>query len=815
MTRVGVNVMYDKIYLNDDWLFTEEYLDSLLEQKEEDHSLEHVRIPHTCVETTFNYFDEDCYQMICGYQKKINVPLAWKGKQILLTFEGAAHVAEVFINGKKVVEHRCGYTSFTINISGRLRFDADNTITVKLNTREDSNIPPFGYVVDYMTYGGIYRDVYLEVKHDVFLDDVFVKTNILKPEDALENTAWINADAMLISEITLNRQSKNMYIRQSMNGVILGEVKIISEKIMIEYTVCQVKIWDINHPFLYKVKTELLEDGKVVDEKISKVGFRRAQFLKDGFYLNGRKLRLRGLNRHQSYPYVGYAMPESAQKSDADILKKELGLNAVRTSHYPQSHYFLDQCDAIGLLVFTEIPGWQYIGNEAWKEQAIANTEEMVKQYRNHTSIILWGVRINESLDDDDFYKRTNEVAHSLDDSRPTGGVRAHKKSSLLEDVYTYNDFLHDGNAKGCDRKKDVTSDINKAYLISEYNGHMYPTKNYDCEEHRMHHAIRHAVVLDEVASQRDIAGSFGWCMFDYNTHKDFGSGDRICYHGVMDMFRNPKMASAIYASQADNDDILEVSTSMDIGEHPGCNRGAVYIFTNADSVRMYKNDLFIKEFYAKDSPFKYLKHGPILIDDFIGKQIENNEKYSQKQAQQISLVLNTVARQGLRDLPMSIKWIAMKMVLLYHMKPQEAVALYNKYIGDWGGSVTSYLFEAVKKGRVVKTIRKEPMKKLHLYVVADKTDLKEENTYDVASIRIQARDENDNILNYYQEPVYLEIEGPLEIIGPHIFALQGGMAGTYVKTIGKTGKGSLKLRTSNAPEVILTFVICVNGIIE
>lgn len=79
----------------------------------------------------------------------------------------------------------------------------------------------------------------------------------------------------------------------------------------------------------------------------------------DGFYLNGKKVKLRGLNRHQSYPYVGYAMPESMQRMDADILKYELGVNAVRTSHYPQSHYFIDQCDRIGLLVFMEIPGWR------------------------------------------------------------------------------------------------------------------------------------------------------------------------------------------------------------------------------------------------------------------------------------------------------------------------------------------------------------------------------------------------------------------------------------------------------------------------
>ena len=123
-------------------------------------------------------------------------------------------------------------------------------------------------------------------------------------------------------------------------------------------------------------------------------------------------------------------------------MKKELGLNAVRTSHYPQSQYFIDRCDEIGLLIFTEIPGWQHIGDEEWKNQTVKNVEEMILQYRNHPSIILWGVRINESVDDEELYTRTNALAHKLDPTRQTGGVRCIKKSQLLEDVYTYNEFV-------------------------------------------------------------------------------------------------------------------------------------------------------------------------------------------------------------------------------------------------------------------------------------------------------------------------------------------------------------------------------------
>ena len=556
------------------------------------------------------------------------------------------------------------------------------------------------------------------------------------------------------------------------------------------------------------MKTELLQNGNILDENVTLFGFRTAVFLKDGFYLNGRKVKLRGLNRHQSYPYVGYAMPESMQKLDADILKNELGVNAVRTSHYPQSQYFMERCDEIGLLVFTEIPGWQHIGDENWKKQAVENVKDMVLQYRNHPSVILWGVRINESGDDDALYRETNRMAHELDQTRQTGGVRAHKKSSLLEDVYTYNDFSHNGTNHGCEKKSAVTSDNDKPYLISEYNGHMYPTKSYDWEEHRVWHAMRHASVLDAVAREADIAGSFGWCMFDYNTHKDFGSGDRICYHGVMDMFRNPKLAAAVYACQQDKEPVLELSSSMDIGEHPGCNRGTIWIFTNADSVRMYKNDRFIKEYDTSGSPYKNLLHGPIALDDFIGDAIAEGEQFKPAQEREVKYILNAAARYGLSDLPKRVYLAALKLILIYHMKPTDAVALYNRYIGDWGGTSTSYRFEALKDGKVVKTVRKEPVTSMHLYAKADHQSLFEEHTYDAAEIRIRALDQNNNIVNFYQEPVVLSAEGPIAIIGPKIISLQGGMGGAYIKTTGEEGIGILRVKAAQMDEQTIKFEI-------
>lgn len=807
--------MAERIYINNDWKFAEQFKEEMTQPHYDDSGMQQVRLPHTCKEIPFHYFDERMYQMVCGYRKVLLIAEEWRGKVITLTLEGAAHESEVFLNGEKIGEHHCGYTAFSMDISAYVKFGEDNILAVRLDTRESSNIPPFGYVVDYMTYGGIYRDVYLEVKNKSHLADVFLWSEV----SFKQQKARLHAQVKLAGKKASH--SLRQYIRKKGEEEyrLLGEQNVIKagadgsaeempEEEQLCFTAAGVELWDINNPVLYEIKTQLLLGEEVEDEKVITFGFRRAVFLRSGFYLNGKRVRLRGLNRHQSYPYVGYAMPKSIQRMDADILKKELGLNAVRTSHYPQSHDFLDRCDELGLLVFTEIPGWQHIGDEAWKEQAVRNVEDMVKQYRNHTSIILWGVRINESGDDDAFYRRTNAAAHRLDPTRQTGGVRAHKKSSLLEDVYTYNDFSHDGKHKGCESKRAVTSDMEKPYLISEYNGHMYPTKSFDWEEHRAEHAIRHANVLNQVALEPDIAGSFGWCMADYNTHKDFGSGDRICYHGVLDMFRNPKLAAGIYASQQEKEPVLSLTSSMDIGEHPGCNRGDIWILTNADSVRMYKNGRLIKEYRKEDSHYKGLKHGPLLIDDFIGDAIEKNESFKPAQAKEIKNALNLTARYGLSNLPKSVYLTAVKLLTVYHMKPTQAVELYNKYIGDWGGTSTVYRFEAVKDGKVVKTMVKEPPKEVKLWAQADHQVLSEEHTYDVAAVRIRALDENGNVLSFFSEPVVLHTEGPIELIGGEIISLKGGMAGTYVKTTGEAGEAALVLTNAQAGEIRLAFSV-------
>ncbi len=795
--------MDTRIPLNDNWEFFED-IGASGSGEEGPSGLrpgggETVRLPHTFKLVPYDYFDESVYQMVGAYRRTLEAPAEWSGKTVLLRIGTAAHYAEVFLNGKKIAEHRCGYTAFTVDLSEGIRPGEENVLAIKVDSRETLDQPPFGNVIDYMTYGGLYREVWLEVREAEHIEALYPAAVVETAGGAARGRIDISARLTGLRgpgnyELVFTAEPLGAADKAVQGGAAPGAlvpavvrcpVSADKSDIKAELTLNSVLLWDVDDPKLYTFTAELLRDGEIIDREERRIGFRSAYFDAEGFHLNGRLLKLRGLNRHQSYPYVGYAAPASLQRYDAEILKNELGLNAVRTSHYPQSQHFIDRCDELGLLVFTEIPGWQYIGGEDWKKIALENVREMVEQYRDHPSIILWGVRINESVDDDGFYEKTNALAHSLDPYRQTSGVRYLKKSSLLEDVYAYNDFSHDGTNPGCEPKDKVTSDPAKGYLISEYNGHMYPTKAFDSEYHRLDHLLRHARVLNDAAAAEGIAGSFGWAFADYNTHRDFGSGDRICYHGVLDMFRNPKPAAYVYAAQQETSPVLFVSSHMDIGEHPTGNPGTVYIVTNADSVKMYRGDDLLREYTGKDSEFGDLAHGPILITDYVGDRVRKGEGWPEKKTALVRDILNYSAVHGSNHLPLKIMLNAARAMVFHRLGFADAYALYGKYIGGWGDARKDYRFEAYRDGRLVASLIKSPSERLSLSCLASSAELVEGDTYDMALVRVRAIDRNGGLASFFNEPVELSTEGPIEIVGPHILTLRGGMGGLFVRTAG------------------------------
>ena len=772
------------IPLNDDWTFY---------RQDTPHDRQQVCLPHSNLLSSFNYFSQQDYQTISIYEKSLVADPSLQNKTVLLTFMAVAHLTEVYINDHWVTTHHCGYTAFRADISEYLDFSDTNTIRVVADSRYSANIPPFGGLIDYMTYGGIYREVFLDIREKTWIEDVFVHGSQHKKFKAGITLAGPDADITIRYILTKD-------------GTVFHDSR--TDQLELEAAVEQAQLWDIDAPNLYTLTVELYREDTLLDSQQVRFGFRTCRFTDRGFFLNGRHIKLVGLNRHQSYPYAGYAMPARAQRRDAEILKNELKVNCVRTSHYPQSHHFIDACDELGLLVLTEIPGWQHIGDKAWQDVARDNVRDMVRQYRNHPSIILWGVRINESQDCDELYRDTNRIAHTMDPTRQTNGVRYIRHSHLLEDVYTFNDFSYAGLPPVLKKKKQVTRNADKPYLITEYCGHMYPTKSFDPEAQRQEHALRHAAVLNHFYGDDEIAGGLGWCMADYNTNKDFGSGDHICYHGVMDMFRNPKTAAAVYASNQDDDAVLVAGSFMNKGDYPQALPDVAHVFTNADSIRLYKNEKLIKEYPAANKNFPNLAHPPIRIDDFIGDALETEDGLSCENARRVKAIIQSVSQTGISKIHPAVYLNLLIVKLTSGRSIKDIIQLITRRIMSWGGESIAFRLEAILGGKPVQSVIIGEMTAARLAVDFDTTTLLEGDTYDVASIRIRAVDQHGNTMAYFMEPLSLICEGDIGLIGPSLATLRGGMAGTYVRSMGRAGQGSLTIRCTGLDDVVLAFKI-------
>ena len=308
---------------NEGWLFTPRF-DPALVRPECGLELEPVRIPHTVRVLPYNYCNENEYQCLCGYRREFFAPREWAGRTVLLTFGAVAHDATVFCNGRRLFHHACGYTAFTVDLTSALHLGQKNVVAVRCDSREDLNIPPFGGQIDHLTYGGIYRAVSLDIKEPAYLRDVFIEAKAEGDFRIYTSTVGETVGCTLQAEIRSPSGSRAAYsgeLSLPITGVLNG-----------------VHPWSIEHPTLYTLTVQLIRPGsaglpdRVLDEKTIRFGFRTVQFVAGGLYLNGQRVELRGLNRHQSYAYQGYAMPDSIQRLDAQILKKDLGCNAVRTS---------------------------------------------------------------------------------------------------------------------------------------------------------------------------------------------------------------------------------------------------------------------------------------------------------------------------------------------------------------------------------------------------------------------------------------------------------------------------------------------------
>jgi beta-galactosidase len=768
-----------KTSLNFSWKFINNFKEEYLKQLPEEAEI--VNIPHCAFEVPYNYFNELSYQDVVTYEKIFDVTNLNKDRKYLIRFDGLMVQARIYFNDYYLGNHVSAYIPFEIDVTDYIK-EKDNRLLVIVDSREDENVPPFGFAIDYVTYSGIYREVYLIDEPKTYLRNIYVHGD-------MDGNVDIIYDKIGNDEIKVHHS-------------LIKDEKTIKEVDTDKFKVDNIKLWDLDHPELYTLETTLEVDGDKETDR-TRFGFRNSEFTNHGYYLNGKKIKLIGLNRHQGYPYIGYAASKSLQEDDANILKYEAGVNIVRTSHYPQSEHFLNRCDEIGLLNINEIPGWQHIGkSEQWRHNCVNNARVMVLTQRNHPSLIAHGVRIDESIDDKELYTETNRVAHELDKYRPTIGVRNFTNSELLEDIYGYNDFACGSLKIGLLNPKKVKH-LNKPLLVTEYMGHMDPVKPYSDLEKRIEVALRHAKVINDNFKYENTCGAIGWCFADYHTHTDFGSGDHICPHGVFDLYRNPKYSAYVYASQQDEIPVLKVISNMKPGDIPAALFGDIYVVTNCDYIELYKNDEYVTTFKANKKQFESLKHPPILIDDLIGETF-NVKKFPPRARKTMAKMLSYAAIHGYNNqMPLRIKAYLAYALFRYKISYPELVGYWNEFVGAWGGKAKTYKIKGFKNGKQVAEAEVGPSNDFEMIVSQNKDSLHNEDTYDTLKIRIQHVDSHHNVMEYSQRIVSIETSGPIELIGPNNQTLLGGQLSVYIKSKNEKGTGKVTIKMDNFVKTI------------
>ncbi|HEY1216646.1 MAG TPA: glycoside hydrolase family 2 TIM barrel-domain containing protein [Bryobacteraceae bacterium] len=559
-----------------------------------------VTFPHSPIALSWHQWQPASWEKVWVYRREVTLPNLSR-ERLFLSVERALTNAQIKVNGRPVGSHEGGFTPFECEITDAVRAGT-NQIEIQLDSRW-LNVPPSGSPkgvgsVDYYLPGGINGHITLRRQPQTAITDLWTHTKeVLSDSPSLEVLVSLDADAANDAIVAVKLFDGSNLIRSERQPQKLSSG--IQTVTLAMKSLRGIKLWSPDTPTLYRLETSLLIKGKTVHTKSIRLGFRDARFERDGFYLNGKKTRIFGLNRHELFPYVGFAASERAMRRDADYLRNVLNCNMVRCSHYPQSPAFLDACDELGLMVWEEIPGWQYLGDAAWKDVALRNVEEMIRRDRNHPSILIWGTRINESANDPALYLRTHDLAKQLDPTRPTSGSmtpssRSDWKEHWHEDVFAFDDYhaASDGSV-GIDPALPGVP-----YMLAEAVGqYSYGTaKNFlrryrraGIPEEQNAQALLHAQAHDRAARDPRNSGVIAWCAYDYASPMNAYNGVKC--PGVVDTFRIPKLGASFYMAQVDPTKrvVLEPSFYWDARLH--ARAGPAAIFSNCNELRIFLND--------------------------------------------------------------------------------------------------------------------------------------------------------------------------------------------------------------------------------
>ncbi len=602
------------------------------------------------VNLPYSWNSKDAFTDVRGYyrgpawfRKSLFISTQDSTKQIFIKFGAANQQADVFVNGHHVLQHKGGYTAFAANITKWVRFGEDNIIAVRVDNRFNADIPPL--TADFTFFGGIYRDVWIIKTNPVHIavDDYASPGVFIHTSNVSDKKATVNISAMLVNNSGKNQTITMKNIVMDAHGKPVAQSsKEISIPAHQKKTISPVlpvmdnpHLWSPKNPYLYSVKTVIEKNHKVVDEESNPLGIRWYRFdPNQGFFLNGHHLKLKGVNRHQSYPGLGNALPAQLQIQDFRRIKK-LGANFVRLAHYPQDPSVLRAADELGILIWQETPNVNFIHvSKNYTANASEALREMIHQYYNHPSIILWGFmneifllhnqgrKFNHMSEKEydqnvvNLAKKLNQIAHKLDPNRETTMAMnpdpLYDKTGLsnVTDVIGWNLYFgwyypmfnkEGANLFGKFMDEQHKKYPNKILIISEYGAgsdsriHTLHPKPFDFSiEYQNEY---HEKSLKQLQERPFIAGSALWVMYDFASESRNDTRPWINEKGLVNRNRKPKEIYYFYKASWSHNPVIHIAS------HDWTKRTVPYrlhtqksfkerikVYSNVSSVKLYIN---------------------------------------------------------------------------------------------------------------------------------------------------------------------------------------------------------------------------------
>ena len=580
---------------------------------------EKINLPHTPFVEPLVVLHQ--WQGICYYRKILNVSKKEIDKQLWLEFEGAMHLADVWVNGQHLIQHSGGYTPFVVDVTGMLHADRGNEILVRLDNRNNPLIPPGKPLetLDFCYYGGLYRDVNLIVKHPVHITHPIMANEVAgggifvtypyvsKQEAEIKVKTQVSNKVGTQRHLTI-RHTLYEWSKKKGRGkkVALVESPLVlaagtTQHHTQQFTVNNPKLWYPDSPALYVLRTEVMDGRKVTDCEDTRIGIRRIEMTREkGFVINDKPLKLEGSNRHQEYPYVGNAISDQAQYRDMYQIRDN-GFNTVRLGHYPQDPSVLEACDELGLLVIEPIPGWQFFNKaQGFVDHTYKDIRDLIRRDRNHPSVIMWETTLNESWPPKRWKDQAVRIAHEEfpgDQCYTSGDTYGYDGFDVC-----YNDWKEGYNRPNTTSKPGFI----REYYDYEFGGHYSTTRvtRGDGDYALMQNAWNAQWSHNRYRAYYPwTIGGAVWSMYDYNR----GCCDNICYSGLADLFRLPKFGLLYFRTQMKEGTFTPagpMTYEVFINSHwlEGSS-DTLQVYGNVDEVKLQLNGRVIARQYPDDKP--------------------------------------------------------------------------------------------------------------------------------------------------------------------------------------------------------------------